>query len=117
MKQLYLGLGIFIVLALSSCSISHTNNHPTTVSQLKKVQLEKDPMAVAFYPKGKAPAHPYKVIAKETVSKFNAGGIKRQKATLHDVLSQLAASVGGDAIINVKQDNQKISGEVVKFKV
>jgi hypothetical protein len=77
----------------------------------------KNPINVAFYNKGKAPTHPYQVIAKESVSQYNMGGIKRQEAIIHDVLRQLAASVGGDAVINITKDNGKICGEVVKFKV
>lgn len=139
MKRLYLFAWIFIGFILTGCASTTNKNQPimkaennaiypyhdydTPSDNLTKLAAApkrcpiKNPIAVAFYSKGKTPNQPYKVIAKESISAFNAGGIKRQQAVIHDVLRQLAASVGGDAVINITVDNQKICGEVVKFKV
>lgn len=137
MKRLYLFTGIYIgfAVSLSGCvshtqafictsdsdATNHTNIHSTShhfaSSRSSKVAMNKNPITVAFYPQGMLPNSPYKIIAKESVSQFNSGGIKRQDAVVHDVLRQLAASVGGDAVINIRRDHNKIYGEVVKFNV
>ena len=136
MKRLYLFfIGIFISFIFCGCTTTkpqpirqaEKNNYadPAQLAQDKLTTPDpapkqcplKDPIAIAFSDEENKPLHPYKIIAKESISQFNTGGIKRQEATIHDVLRQLAASIGGDAVINIKEENQRISGEVIKFQV
>lgn len=126
MNKLNVTLTLLITSLLSSCSTTHTSHHPTSAST-PKVQDSSakpcpkknqtcpriNPLAVQVYPKGIQLQHPYKVIAKGTVSKFNQAGNKRQDAMIHDDLRKLAASMGGNAIINVTRDKERVTGTVV----
>jgi hypothetical protein len=92
-----------------------TKTTPATYSYNKK-KKPNNPMAVQVYPQGTRLTHPYTILAHESVSKFNAGGIKRQEANIHDTLRDLAASIGGDAVINVKHDSKEVTGTIVSFE-
>ncbi len=74
----------------------------------------KNPMNVSIYNVNK-PHRPYKVLAAATASKYNLGGIKRQKASIHDTLRKIAAAVGGDAIIDLKDDTQTVTGKIITY--
>jgi hypothetical protein len=75
---------------------------------------KKDPLNVSFYTKGKPNQH-YQVVGLETVSKYNNSGIKRQEAIIKDTMRNLAAAMGGDAIINLQYEKHLVKGTVVKF--
>jgi hypothetical protein len=115
MRILYLLGIIYVVLVLSSCAntteqSSSNQTHPAPVTKEKK-----NPLAVSFYTK-EQPKVPYEVLGEESISKFNPGGHKRQEAYIRDGMRELAAAMGGDAIINIKHDAKTITGTVVAFK-
>jgi hypothetical protein len=122
MRRLYLLITIFIGFTLSGCAVTNPPSADKGMKQalnqstLPEPPAMKSPFAVAVYSKGVNPGHPYKVIAKETVSKYNKVGIKRQEAVIHDALRNLAASVGGDAVVNITLEENKVTGEVVRFE-
>lgn len=116
MRTLYL-LGIISVgFTLASCTsvqstkTSVAKNHSVTTTELKK-----DPLTVAFYTKGK-PKVPYKIIGEQRISRFNVGGNKRHAGSVRDGMCELAAAMGGDAVIDVRHDDNTISGKVVAFE-
>lgn len=130
MKLLYLFTSISVIVALTSCAASieqPSNNqthpakpvvhsHPATKSVSKKNGHDKkNPLTVSFYTKGQ-PKMPFEVIGEESISKFNMGGHKRQEAYIRDGMRELAAAMGGDAIIDIKHDSKTITGTVVAFK-
>lgn len=116
MKTLYLLSIIYIGFTLTSCASTASPVHTsTTTPPTISHHSHKNPLAVTFYTKGKKPISPYKVIGEESIAKYNVGGIKKQEAVVRDAMSQLAAAMGGDAIINLKQDAQSISGTVIRF--
>lgn len=133
MRRLYLLITIFIALTLSSCAqvtpppaksvppVSEPQKHAKSKPVHKNVVHTnqysnlKDPLTIQVYPKGGL-SHPYKVIAKESVSTFNLGGIKRQDAAIHDALRDIAASLGGDAVINITKDETHATGTIVSFE-
>ena len=73
----------------------------------------KDPAAITLLQET-PPAH-YTVIGEATVSKYNVAGIKRQKAIIQDRLRELAASMGGDAIMHLKNEGGYITGTVISY--
>lgn len=75
----------------------------------------KNPMNVALYTQGKKPITSYKVIGSEKVSEYNVVGIKRQKAHIRESMRNLAANLGGDAVIDIKQNDKDITGTVIAF--
>ncbi len=128
MRELYSFIAIFIGLMLSGCATIQTTKQsapsPATASAQKNTQLSlntpidimKTPEMIKFFPEGSKIQHHYKVIARETISKFNPVGIKRQEAVIHDALCNRAASMGGDAIINITRDDKKVTGDIVTFE-
>jgi hypothetical protein len=132
MRRLYLLTAIFIAFTLSSCnSTTHVvSSQPVdsckTCDQKKPQKVQKkhkkpitcstrNPISVQVYAKSTELDHPYKILGKETISKFNSSGIKRQDACIHDALRKLAASLGGDAVINITRDERHVTGTIVAF--
>jgi hypothetical protein len=125
MKPLYLLAVISTgIVFLSSCA-SHVEKPVVPAQKSAKysskentstcVKKKKNPLRVSFYTKA-YPKTPYTVVGEESISKFNQGGIKRQEAHLHDAMRELAAAMGGDAVIDIKSDGKSISGTVVAFQ-
>lgn len=122
MRALYLVTVINIGLTLTGCSYFESTQPTSPTHQEKVTALAepiknydlKDPVTVSFYSKGH-PRSPYQIIGKETVSKFNHVGIKRQEAIIRDTMRQLAASIGGDAVIDVRHDKTFVTGTVIRL--
>jgi len=124
MKTVYLFITICITTLLSACSSTPTQQPVDTavkeIAPQKKIAMldqqcsKKDPLNIAVYPHEK-PKKPYIVVGKETISKYNEGGIKRQEACLRDAMRNLAASIGGDAVIDLQHHNDKITATVIAY--
>lgn len=103
-------------LTLCSCTTPLTPSSDQTSStgiQPKKIWIKKDPSTIALLKGAYEEDSHYTVIGKATVSKYDVAGIKRQKAIIKDRLRELAASIGGDAIIHVKNKGKNVIGTVV----
>src|SRR5579872_3252338 len=101
-----------VCFALTCCS-SMKSSHNTasqTNSPTPTQQKKKNPIEVSFYTNGKNPNSPYTVIGEAKVSNYNRGGIKRQDAIIHDAMRTVAASMGGDAIIDIKRTDKSVMG-------
>jgi hypothetical protein len=94
-------------------SSNDMNNTPATAPP--KCHHKKNPLNVSFL-KSQNPQRPFLVVGQTKVSKFNLVGIKRQEATLREMLSQEAASLGGDAVINIKHDDRTVTATVIAYK-
>lgn len=96
-------------IALSSCAtVSENNSKPP---QYKMTV----PTAVSLFTRHPNLSQHYTVIGTATVSRLNQVGIKRQKAIINDHLREIAAEMGGDAIINLSSTPQNVSGLVIVF--
>lgn len=126
MRIIYLFSILYIGLSLSGCtSNSHTSNVTKTSKssisvkkqpQVSATTLKKNPLSVKLFTGKLKPEKPYVVIGKETVSKYNTVGIKRQEANIRDTMRHYAATLGGDAVINITHDANSISGIVIAYK-
>lgn len=85
-------------------------------NSVSEVTPHKDPINVSFYNEKKKIVRPYQIMGKATVSKYNLAGIKRQEATVKNIMRNLAASLDGDAVIDIKHDAKSFSGTVVAYK-
>lgn len=117
MRTLYLLVVINVVLILSSCA---TNHYPATPVEpapetAPECHHHKDPVAVSFLKTGTF-SRPYTVLGKTEVSRFNTVGIKRQEATIRDLMREQAASLDGDAIIDMKHDDKMITATVIAYQ-
>ncbi|MEO8401260.1 MAG: hypothetical protein ABI597_05605 [Gammaproteobacteria bacterium] len=115
-------LVVMASLALSGCSSikavqpTNTQTHNPTKNTSAIPQPKKNPIEVSFYTNGENPSNPYTVVGNTTISKYNAVGIKRQTATIHDAMRSAAASMGGDAIINIKRNSNAVTGTVIMYQ-
>lgn len=123
MRILYLLIAVYTGLFLSACSIiasSHdqtANRQNATPATAKQAAIKlKNPLTVAVYTKKQPLPVPYTILGKATISKYNLGGIKRQEAYIHDAMRTLAASMGGDAVINLNKDNKTVTGTVIAYQ-
>lgn len=78
---------------------------------------KKNPMSVALFTHGKKPSNQYKILGTEKVSEYNLVGVKRQEAHIRDMMRNLAANLGGDAVIDIEQQDKNIIGTVIAFEV
>ncbi|HSW93607.1 MAG TPA: hypothetical protein VLJ15_04540 [Gammaproteobacteria bacterium] len=103
----------YALLGCASVKTTHNTLPQTTTGTPKVTTPKKDPIAVSVYPVGKKLATPYTVLGEAKVSNYNASGIKRQDAVIHDAMRTMAASMGGDAVIDIKRTGKAVIGKVV----
>lgn len=119
MRTLYLLLFIYTGLFLSGCS-TVDNQDSAVKEQHKPLQQAlvkpKNPMAVMVYREQKTLAKPYTVVGKAVISQYNPGGFKRQEACVRDAMRDLAASMGGDAVIDLNKNGKMVTGTVIAFQ-
>jgi len=110
---------ITISIALSGCA-SMQHNSPallsqTTVHQIsKKKYIPTEPISVALLKKQNIKT-PHRIIGTVQVSNYNLVGVKRQLVSIHDLMQQEAASIGGNAVIIIKQTDKETTGDIVRF--
>jgi hypothetical protein len=75
----------------------------------------KNPQTVALYTNEK-PHAAYRVIGIAKVSKYNMFGIERQNNTLHSMMKNLAASIGGDGLIELNHTNDNVQAKVIAYQ-
>lgn len=119
MRILYLLSLIYIAFALTSCTTNQSDPRifqPVTTRPIEPAthHQKKNPLTVSFFTKGQ-PNVPYKIVGQESISKYNLGGNKRQEANIRDGMRELAAAMGGDAVIDIKHDSKTITGTVVAY--
>jgi hypothetical protein len=112
-------------LILTSCA---TSSHlPTQVASNyiqqqdivalgKESYPAKNPQQVALYGNNQSPHTGYRVIGQASVAKHNLFGIARQKETIDTMLKSLAASIGGDGLINVKKIGDNTEASVIAYE-
>jgi hypothetical protein len=91
------------------------SRHATT-PLTNKTGLAKNPEAIAFFHNEKKVLTPYRIIGIATVSKYNLIGKKRKEATMHDLLKQFAASMGGDALIHIDKSKNAMQAHVIAYQ-
>ena len=58
---------------------------------------------------------PYQIIGNVKVDRYNIVGVKRQLATINDLMQAQASKIGGNAVIDVHRKDNNYIGHVVKF--
>lgn len=118
-------LTVSMSLLLQACT-TNTHSNPqlatnfltqqTIVATTDEHYPVKNPQTVAVYTHGQKPAVPYKVIGVAKVAKHNFLGTKREEHVLHSMMKSLAASIGGDAVIDVSANEKHIQANVIAFQ-
>ena len=104
----------FCPLFLSACATHQTVSLDREIAfSQTSTTLKKDPERISLYTDKLPPTASYQIVGEAMVSRYNHVGVKRQQAIVHDHLRTLAASMGGDAIINIRKNNKYIMGTVI----
>jgi len=108
--------GLFLLGCASNVIHSTVQKQQMQAAMKQASFSQKSPMAITLFTNGKKPSIPYKVMGKETISKYNLAGIKRQEAQLREAMRNFAANLGGDAVIDITHDDKNIIGTVIAFQ-
>jgi hypothetical protein len=114
---------LFVVILLEGCATSKSTrfsskllNNQGVVAITKKRYPPKRPTDVAFYAPQQKPNQPYRVIGMAKVFKRSLLGATKSEQELHETIKKLAASIGGDAVMNFHDTGRSLEGHVIKFE-
>lgn len=128
MKIASYGLMIMVAagLTLSGCCCNGAKNPTRVASNLINRQSvmetttipypSKPVTHVAVYTPKTIPNLPYRVIGIAKISKRNLLGMQRENEAMHDMMKNLAASIGGDGVIDVSDNSDNMQGKVIAFQ-
>lgn len=104
------------VALLAGCATSNPiqRSHITAITH--DTYPTKKPQNISFYTSSQKPQAAYRVIGVAEVSKTNLFGAKRSEETVNTMLRQLAASIGGDGIIDMNQQGNQIEAKVIAYQ-
>ena len=126
MRMSHSTLLIIAAFLLQGCAATHGRT-PTQVATnyIHKQQVTpttaesypaKSPQFIALYMSNQTPHTAYKIIGVASVSKYNLLGMQRESVDMHGIMKNLAASIGGDALINVSDNEHDMQANVIQFQ-
>ncbi len=110
---------------LASCTTANKNptqmannliNRQSVTPLTHQVYPAKKAESVAFYTNKVTPNSAYRIIGIATVSKKNIFGATRQNETLNQMMKKLAASIGGDGVIEINQTDNAMEAKVIVYQ-
>ena len=116
---------VLVLATISVCSCSHqTPNQPNLgrsiihrdiVTSLSNENYPiKNPQKIFLFTSKEPPHAAYRIIGKAKVSKYDGFGVARKD--LHDRIKKLAASIGGDGLIDYQNNVDSIEANVIAFQ-
>jgi hypothetical protein len=118
---------IFVVTValLAGCSTPRQSPHQMATNFINRQAVTpttnesypaKNPARIALYKSEQKPLTPYRIIGVASVSKHNLIGMERQEGTMHDMIKHLAASIGGDGVIDIRNENDSIKANIIQYQ-
>ena len=115
-----------IALLISGCAHQNSPNATQVASNfIQRQSIEsttsqqytpKNPQKIALYTDDKTPHTAYRVIGVAKVSKYNLLGMQRKEDAMHEMMKNLAASIGGDGIIDISNEKDGMKANVIAFQ-
>lgn len=84
-------------------------------STTDEIYPPKNAKTVAVFTNEKAPISAYRIIGVAKISKYNMLGLPRPSSTMNEMMKKLAASIGGDGIMNVSNNEEGMEAKVIAF--
>lgn len=122
MRIFSLLIALYAGLFLSACSTANNSDQAAktqnaTSGTVRQAAIKlKNPLMVTVYTEKQPLPASYTILGQATISKYNRRGIKRQEAYIHDAMRALAASMGGDAVINLNKNDKTVTGTVIAYQ-
>lgn len=91
-------------------------NKQTVVATTKQTYAPKSPSHITLYSDEHKPLSPYRIIGIATVSKRNLMGGQRGNETVDAMMKNLAASIGGDALIKTSNSDETVKANIIQFQ-
>lgn len=107
---------IALAALLSACTANHHLHHDQAVSTTNAAYPAKKPETVAIYDETHSPKSPYRIIGIAKVANNNLFGLKRPDTAIQSTMKKLAASLGGDGLINVSHSEHEIEANIIAFQ-
>jgi hypothetical protein len=116
---------VIVALLLAGCTTCRPYPHQVASNFIQRQSVEtttsqnyspKNPQKIAMYTEEKTPHTAYRVIGVAKVSKYNLLGMQRKEDTMHDMMKRLAASIGGDGLIDLSTEKDGIKANVIAFQ-
>lgn len=76
----------------------------------------KSPQTVSLFTPKQSPHAAYRVIGVAKVSKYNLLGKERNQETVNTMMQKLAASIGGDGLIDMDQNENTVEAKVIAYQ-
>ncbi|AFU70308.1 hypothetical protein P700755_003720 [Psychroflexus torquis ATCC 700755] len=109
MKKILFLIAFLGIISLNSCKTSSVMR----TSDVKYEQTDSNSIEIFL---SKKPNKEYDEIGRVSADKYSNMAIKRAENKIQQALKEKAASIGGNAIINVTEDIGSISGIVIRYK-
>lgn len=126
MKKPHLSLWISLALLFNACAphgetptqlaSNFVNRQKVTRTTQETYTPKKNLQHITLYTKERLPHTAYRVIGVATISKYNLLGKKRNEADLHLLMKNLAASMGGDGLIDISHTDEAIHANIIAFQ-
>jgi hypothetical protein len=95
---------------------SNIINRESVIQMTHDTYPAKNPQLVSLYTNNNKPHAAYRVIGVAKVSKYNILGERRQDETVHTMMKNLAASIGGDGLIDVNHTEQETQANIIAYQ-
>lgn len=115
---------IAVTFLLTSCATgkspsqvaSNYLNRQSIVTTTKDNYPAKNPGNIALFTPDRSPHTAYRIIGVAKISKYNLLGMQRQEQTMQEMMKTLAASIGGDGIMDVRHTKDTLQGNVIAYQ-
>lgn len=116
---------IVMIFLLSACSSSGQSSTQLACNFIQRQHVQitgnqscapKNPKHIALFINQDQPIIPYRVIGVATVARHNLIGLNRGDATIHEMMKNLAASIGGDGLMNISKSDDGMQATIIQYQ-